>query len=170
MHRPADSVSFRTSSESASRLLGRLLGAALSPGSVVALRGELGSGKTVLVQGIASGLGFSGNASSPSFVIVNEYSGDCPIYHVDLYRLDGPSSLDEIGHREMFWGDGVTLVEWAERAGDLLPDDRLDVSISIEGPQSREVRVRALGQQSSRALGALDEAWRRRGSGADADD
>jgi tRNA threonylcarbamoyladenosine biosynthesis protein TsaE len=164
------SASFRTHSAEESRSLGRRLGASLGPGSVVALRGELGSGKTVMAQGVASGLGFSGYVSSPSFVIVNEYAAGVPIYHVDLYRVEGPESLGDIGHREMFWGDGVAIVEWAERAGDLLPSDRLDVAISIVGPESRVIDVTALGERSAPMLRALVAAWAEGGRDADSDD
>lgn len=156
-----DRVSLHTSSEEESRSLGRALGAGLGPGSVVALRGELGSGKTVIVQGIARGLGFSGYVSSPSFVIMNEYAAGIPIYHVDLYRLEGPASLEGIGHREIFWGDGVAVIEWAERAGDMLPTDRLDVAIEIAGPERRTLEVAALGQQSAAALRAFLTEWER---------
>ena len=100
-----------TSSPDETLELGRLLGGWLAAGSVVALRGELGSGKTVLAQGLSLGLGFDGYVSSPSFVIVNEYDGRIPIYHIDLYRMDGPELLDSLGYRELFWSEGVALIE-----------------------------------------------------------
>lgn len=154
-----DSVSLRTHSPRESRALGRVLGAGLGPGSVVAFRGELGSGKTVFIQGVARGLGFAGRVSSPSFVIVNEYDAGLIIYHVDLYRVDDPDALREIGHREMFWGDGVALIEWAERAGDLLPPDHLDVTIAIADPEVRVFEMTALGERSAGTLRALLAAW-----------
>ena len=149
------SVRFRTSSEAETRALGAAMGAALGPGDVVALRGELGSGKTVVVQGAARGLGFRGNVRSPSYVIVNEYAGRFPIYHVDLYRLEGASSLEALGHREMFWGEGVALIEWAERAGALLPTDRVDVTITITGRESRLLEMTSSGERSARAVAAV---------------
>ncbi len=164
------SASLRTCSPEESGALGRALGASLGPGSVVALRGELGSGKTVLIQGVARGLGFTGRVSSPSFVIVNEYEAGLTIYHVDLYRVEDSAALRDIGHREIFWGDGVALVEWAERAGDLLPPDRLDVAITIAGPESRVFEMAALGERSAGALRALVGAWTEGGCDADPDD
>ena len=164
------SASLRTCSPEESRTLGRVLGASLGPGSVVALRGELGSGKTVLIQGVARGLGFAGRVSSPSFVIVNEYDAGLTIYHVDLYRVEDAGSLRDIGHREMFWGDGVALVEWAERAGDLLPPDRLDIAITIAGPVTRVFEMAALGDRSAGALREVVAAWAGGGCDADPDD
>ena len=170
MSEQADRACFRTFSEEETRSLGAELGAELAPGQVVALRGELGSGKTVVVQGAARGLGFVGNVSSPSFVIVNEYVGRFPIYHVDLYRLERASSLEELGHREMFWGDGVALVEWAERAEELLPADRVDVTITITGPGARALEITASGAGSARTVAAVRAAWEKSRVDADPDD
>ena len=164
------SASLRTHSAEESVALGRALGASLGPGSVVALRGELGSGKTVLIQGVARGLGFTGRVSSPSFVIMNEYDAGLTIFHVDLYRVEDAASLRDIDHREIFWGDGVALVEWAERAGDLLPPDRLDVAITIAGSESRVFEMAALGERSAGALRVLVAAWTGGGRDADSDD
>ena len=150
---------FSTTSPEETRRLGTLLGERLVSGSVVALTGDLGSGKTVLVQGISLGLGFDGYVSSPSFVIVNEYEGRLRIFHVDLYRMDGPELLDGLGYRELFWGDGVALVEWAERAGDLLPAERLDVSIDSSDRSERLFVMRGEGTESVRMLESLSAAW-----------
>jgi len=137
---------FRTASPEESRRFGRALGAALGPGDFVAFEGQLGSGKTVVIQGAARGLGFDGYVTSPSFVIVNEYEGRLPIFHVDLYRIEHPRELDDIGYREIFFGDGVALVEWADRAPELLPEDRLLVEIEITGRDERRLTVSALGR------------------------
>lgn len=129
-----------TTSPDATRSFGRTLGQMLNPGAFVALVGGLGSGKTVLAQGIARGLGFRGRVSSPTFVIVNEYEGRTPVYHVDLYRIERADDLVGIGYREFFYGDGVTIVEWADRVPELLPDDRLDIRIefdSLDDPDPR---------------------------------
>lgn len=154
-----DSASFRTASPEESRALGRALGELLGPGSFVALTGELGAGKTVLVQGIARGVGFEGYVTSPSFVVINEYRGRLPIYHVDLYRISDPASLLDLGYREVFWSDGVTLVEWADRALELLPETRLDVSIEFAGSEARVLRLAARGDSASRILASLASAW-----------
>jgi tRNA threonylcarbamoyladenosine biosynthesis protein TsaE len=166
----AGAASFHTGSPDESRAFGRALGELLGPGGFVALTGGLGAGKTVLVQGIASGLGFDGCVSSPSFVIVSEYEGRFPIYHVDLYRVATPSDLEDLGYREMFWGDGVTVVEWAERAGDLLPHGRLDLAIEFAGPGARVITAVAHGEGARAALGALARAWPPRSGDADPDD
>ncbi|MBD3349278.1 MAG: tRNA (adenosine(37)-N6)-threonylcarbamoyltransferase complex ATPase subunit type 1 TsaE [Candidatus Eisenbacteria bacterium] len=150
---------FSTSSPEETRDLGRLLGSRLFAGAVVALRGELGTGKTVLVQGISAGLGFDGYVSSPSFVVVNEYDGRLPIYHVDLYRMEGPDSVEGLGYRELFWSRGVALIEWAERAGGLLPDDRLDVAVESRDRTRRVFEFRAKGERHERALQGLRETW-----------
>ena len=97
--------------------LGKALGKKLKVGSVVALVGDLGSGKTVFTKGIAQGLGVK-NAryvNSPTFVIIKEYKGRVPLYHFDLYRLDHHSSFDEMNYEEYFYGPGVTVIEWADK-------------------------------------------------------
>ena len=149
---------FRTSSPDETRELGRALGVLLEPGDLVALTGELGSGKTVMIQGIARGLGFDGYVSSPSFVIVNEYGGRAPIYHVDLYRIEGAESLHDIGYRELFFGDGVVLVEWADRAPELLPAERLEVRIEMTGRDGRVLAIEARGVRSAALLRRLAAA------------
>jgi tRNA threonylcarbamoyladenosine biosynthesis protein TsaE len=166
----AGAASFHTGSPDESRAFGRALGELLGPGGFVALTGGLGAGKTVLVQGIASGLGFDGCVSSPSFVIVSEYEGRFPIYHVDLYRVGTASDLEELGYREMFWGDGVTVVEWAERAGDFLPDGRLDLEIEFAGPGARVITAVAHGEGARAALDALARVWPPRSRDAHPDD
>lgn len=143
-----------TRSPEATRELGRSLGGYLLAGGFVALTGDLGSGKTVLVQGIAEGLGCVGGVSSPSFVIVNEYRGRVPIYHVDLYRVTDPRSLHDLGYREFFYGDGVALVEWADRVPDLLPADRLDVWLEFAGAEERQITLAARGVLHAAALNA----------------
>jgi tRNA threonylcarbamoyladenosine biosynthesis protein TsaE len=150
-----------TRSPEETRELGRSLGGFLLAGCFVALTGDLGSGKTVLVQGIAEGLGCAGEVSSPSFVIVNEYRGRVPVYHIDLYRVADSRALHDLGYREYFYGDGVTLVEWADRAPDLLPPDRLDVSLELAGAEERRITLLARGVLHSAALHAAITRGRR---------
>jgi tRNA threonylcarbamoyladenosine biosynthesis protein TsaE len=161
------SASFHTASPDESRALGCALGERLGPGTLVALTGELGAGKTVLVQGIARGLGFTGYVSSPSFVVVSEYDGRLPIYHVDLYRISDSDSVADLGYRELFWSEGVTLVEWADRARGLLPEARLDLTVEFSGPESRVIRAVARGERASAVLSSLVDAWA--GGSGDAD-
>jgi tRNA threonylcarbamoyladenosine biosynthesis protein TsaE len=136
----------RTHSPEETRELGRTLAQRLEPGSVVALTGPLGSGKTVLVQGICSGFGVETAVSSPSFVIINEYPGIKSgariwVYHFDLYRLDSAREFVNLGYEEYFYGKGITLIEWAEKARDFLPKKRWDVHLKIVSESEREITV-----------------------------
>jgi tRNA threonylcarbamoyladenosine biosynthesis protein TsaE len=153
-----ENFSFRTNSPEETRRFGRELGELLRPGDFVGLTGPLGSGKTVVIQGAAVGLGFEGYVTSPTFIIVNEYSGRVPIEHVDLYRITDARELEDIGYREFFFGDGVALVEWADRVPELLPETRLDVAIVIAGEEAREFSVSAHGDTVG-LLRELERSW-----------
>lgn len=131
------------------RALGRELGAAMRSGDVVLLHGDLGAGKTTLTQGIAEALGVAGVTQSPTFTLVTEHpatlsSGEqATLYHLDLYRLDDPELLGDIGWDEMIApAGGVTVVEWPERAGDWLPARYALVSIAYVDPDTRDVTIR----------------------------
>lgn len=120
--------------------LGRRLASALAAGDVVALLGELGSGKTHLVMGIAAGLeGDPSAVTSPTFTIAHEYDTEPPVYHLDLYRLSGPEEVRAAGVAEYFDGDGICLVEWPERAGVLLPPDSVVLRLTHEGGDRRRI-------------------------------
>lgn len=123
--------------------IGMLLGSLLRVGDIVCLQGELGAGKTCLAQGVARGMGIEGPVTSPTFTLVNEYHGKLTLYHMDLYRLNSSSEMDDLGYEEYFYGDGVTLVEWAERVQELLPVERLEIHINrgTEGEEFREIRL-----------------------------
>ncbi len=113
------------------RALGRALASWVRAGDLVALNGDLGAGKTCLVQGLAAGLGVTGRVTSPTFVIVKQYDADLPIVHVDAYRLERVGDLRDLGD-EVFDPEVVTLGEWADAVGPALPEDRLDVTIVID--------------------------------------
>jgi tRNA threonylcarbamoyladenosine biosynthesis protein TsaE len=115
--------------EKETEYIGAVLGKAVERPLVVALEGELGSGKTVLVRGAARGLEIMEEISSPTFVLLKMYQGTLPLYHFDYYRLQEPDELDELGFDEFLPGEGVAFVEWAGRFEDRLPPERLDVSI-----------------------------------------
>lgn len=134
---------FETASAAETVSLGRRLASRLRPGDVVALYGDLGSGKTTLVKGIAAGLGVSEVVKSPSFVIVTEYRGRLPLFHVDLYRIHRPSELDTLGLEECFGGQGVCVVEWADRAEGCLPENAIGVELDFT-PSGRRIAVRGL--------------------------
>ena len=110
--------------------LGEQLGRTLRPGSVVAYRGDLGMGKTAFTRGLARGLGCTCRVTSPTFTIVNEYSGALPLFHFDMYRLDSSDDLFDIGWEDYLSRGGVCAVEWSERVEDALPEDALWVSIA----------------------------------------
>ena len=118
------------------RIFGRRLGAGLGPGAVVALTGQLGAGKTTLAKAIADGLGVTETVTSPTFTLINEYhSGRLPLYHFDVYRLgangadSGGKELVEIGYEEYFFGVGVTVIEWADRIAELLPEHAIRIRL-----------------------------------------
>jgi len=135
--------------------LGRRIGRAARPGDVLALVGDLGSGKTVLAKGIAEGLGAAAarEVTSPTFVLCREYlGGRIPFYHLDAYRLRGAADLDGIGAAEILGGDGLAAVEWADRAPQALPQDHLEVRLEVTGPQERRLTFTAQGPQAARFL------------------
>ncbi len=114
----------------------------LKRGAVLALHGELGSGKTCFVQGLAAALGVEQIVASPSYTLINEYAGRCPLYHIDLYRLQNISELHELGLEDYFETDGITAVEWAERAADLLPETALHVYFeTLANPDARTISM-----------------------------
>ena len=121
---------------------GERLGATLGPGAVVALTGELGAGKTCFVQGLVRGLGAPVRATSPTFVLVNEYAGRVPIHHVDAYRTESMSELMDLGLLEMVGGEGVTVIEWADKLIPLLPPDAIRVHIAGVGDEPRTITIR----------------------------
>lgn len=123
--------------------LGEKLGEFSKPGDVYALYGELGAGKTHIVKGISKGAGFphTQDVTSPTFVLVHEYAGRMPIYHIDAYRLGGADELEDLGAEEFFFGEGMCLIEWADRVEDCLPAARLDIFMEHAGPESRKIRI-----------------------------
>jgi len=136
----------KTSSSEETKEFGRSLAKQLRTGSVVALIGPLGSGKTVLIQGICSGLGVEKVVTSPSFVIINEYPGRLHrspiwIYHFDLYRLENVEEFIKLGYEEYFYGKGITLIEWAEKVGPFLPKKRWEVNLKILSENERQICV-----------------------------
>lgn len=136
----------KTNSPEQTQAFGQNLSRRLEPGSVVALMGPLGSGKTVLIQGICAGLGVERVVTSPTFVIINEYPGKCRgsptwVYHFDLYRLENVEEFIRLGYEEYFYGKGITLIEWAEKVEAFLPEKRLEVKLKIVSENEREIRL-----------------------------
>jgi tRNA threonylcarbamoyladenosine biosynthesis protein TsaE len=138
---------FETRSAAETEQLGRALAERFGVGDCVALAGELGSGKTVLVRGIALGLGIEDQrlVCSPTYVLVREYAGAVPIFHIDLYRLAEPAGeLGELGTDEML-AEGLVLIEWADRAGEALPRPRWQIDIEVTGADRRRLRLERVG-------------------------
>jgi tRNA threonylcarbamoyladenosine biosynthesis protein TsaE len=121
--------------------VGEALGRTLAAGDVVALYGELGAGKTCFVQGLVRGLDVVGHATSPTFVMVNEYRGRLPVNHVDAYRATSLTELVDLGLLDLLGGDGVTLVEWADKAEPLLPERAVRVRIEGVGDEPRLITI-----------------------------
>jgi tRNA threonylcarbamoyladenosine biosynthesis protein TsaE len=132
--------------------IGQRLGEYLQPGDLVVLLGTLGVGKTQLVKGVAQGMGSADMVTSPSFVLINEYqSGEqrhgLHIYHVDLYRIDDPAELQAIGLDEIWHGQDICLIEWAERAGEWLPEQHLEIHMRHLDETKRILRLTPHGER-----------------------
>lgn len=135
---------FTAHSEQDTDRLGAALASVLPPGTVVALIGTLGAGKTRLVQAVAAAYGVGRETvTSPTFVLVNEYRGGrLPIYHFDTYRLKDDDEFLNLGPDEYFDGNGITFVEWADRVASLLPAERIEISIEVTGDSARQITIR----------------------------
>ena len=121
--------------------LGVRIASCLSPGAVVALRGDIGAGKTCLTKGIARGLGIEDTVTSPTYTIINEYHGPVSLYHIDAYRLTGDQDFENTGAHELFESDGITIVEWSERIPRSIPSTAITISITISGSSDRVLRI-----------------------------
>ncbi len=156
-------VSIELPDEAATRRLGERLGQLMAAGDVVLLTGDLGAGKTTLVQGLAAGLGVSDPVVSPTFALVHELAGRVSLRHLDLYRLTG-QDLEHLGAEEWFEPDAVVAVEWAERLGSFLPAERLEIELVPAGT-GRQARMEAAGERARALLTALLSEERRQGDG-----
>jgi tRNA threonylcarbamoyladenosine biosynthesis protein TsaE len=116
----------------------------LSGGSVIALEGNLGSGKTCLAKGIASGLGIMENLTSPTYTIISEYSGSPALYHIDAYRLNNDEDFENIGGSEIINSGGISIIEWSDKIKKSLPENTIMITIKITGPSSRSILIHGL--------------------------
>lgn len=158
------SLDFISHSEAQTRRLGARLGELLQGGDVLCLAGELGTGKTRLVQGIGQGLGIEGPITSPSFTLINEYKQEharLPLYHVDLYRVEEAKETLSLCLEEYFYGEGVCVVEWADRAPDALPAEYLWIELRHLEETKRSLLMKAVGQRYEKLL----QEFRRRAFG-----
>ncbi len=138
------------------RELGAQLASLVQPGDVLALSGDLGTGKTTLIQGLARGLGITQPVTSPTFILINEYRSSPPLYHVDCYRLeDAPAEAQAIGLEELLSGDGVCVIEWADRLRELLPAERLEIRFRWVDARVRHIEIRGYGARYGALVRAL---------------
>jgi len=152
---------FFSDSPAATQALGKRIGERLSAGSIIALSGELGCGKTLLTRGVCDGLGVPlRQVSSPTFVLVNEYLGRLPVFHMDLYRLDNIDDGFEIGIMDYFnrAETGVMLIEWAEKMLSLLPAGILKVEYEITGPEQRKIKFSSSGNNFDAVFKGLKQS------------
>ncbi|MHC4184295.1 MAG: tRNA (adenosine(37)-N6)-threonylcarbamoyltransferase complex ATPase subunit type 1 TsaE, partial [Planctomycetota bacterium] len=137
-------------------------GSLLKAGNVIALMGQLGAGKTCLVKGIAEGQGVKDRkvVTSPSFVLVKQYTGRIPIYHFDAYRMKSPDEMYDIDCVEFFWGNGISIVEWADKVMECLPDEFIKIAIKSINQTSREIRVSYKGEKYENFMKEIKEKIR----------
>jgi tRNA threonylcarbamoyladenosine biosynthesis protein TsaE len=140
-------LDFISHSEAQTRRLGVRLAAFLQPGDIIALIGDLGSGKTRWVQGVCQGLGITAPVVSPTFTLVNEYEGRLSVYHIDLYRLEDVNEILGFGLEDYLYGNGVSLIEWADRAAELLPKAYLTIELHHLEATKRRVVLQAQGER-----------------------
>ncbi len=134
-------MEYKSSSPEETFALGKRLGEQAKPGEIYCLDGDLGVGKTVFTQGFAEGLGIDEPVNSPTFTIVQQYDcGRIPLYHFDVYRIGDVDEMDEIGYEDCFYGEGVCLIEWSQRIGEILPDDVVCIRIEKDLEQGFDYR------------------------------
>jgi tRNA threonylcarbamoyladenosine biosynthesis protein TsaE len=141
------------------KIIGEKLSIYLFAGAIVCLSGDLGAGKTAFVQGMGKGLGIDEHITSPTYTIINEYySGRIPLYHFDVYRLGSSDEMLELGCDEYFFGDGISVVEWADNVEDIIPSQRLWIKISLgESLEEREIMMEARGRLYEAILKGMGE-------------
>jgi tRNA threonylcarbamoyladenosine biosynthesis protein TsaE len=154
------SVTWKTSSAEETIDLGRRLGERLGPGDVAALCGDLGSGKTWFTKGLALGLGVSPDevVTSPSFALMNAYEGRWSLFHMDVYRLERVSEFLDAGLDDYLYGDGVTVIEWADRWPEILPERHLKVRFVVLDEHSREITFSGGHPEAIKIIGEMKES------------
>jgi len=154
------SMEMVSNSPEQTRKIGIKLGKLVAPGDVIFLVGSLGAGKTCLTQGIAHGLGIHEYTASPSFVLVREYQGKLPLYHIDLYRLDRIEEVAQLGLDDYLYGNGVCVVEWADKGLSVLPEENLLIEMQIISPLKRKLSFMPKGTRYLEMLSKLNNVPR----------
>ncbi len=141
--------------------IGKAVAKNLHKGDIVCLMGDLGSGKTVFAKGIASALGVDKHeVLSPTFVLIRQYVGKIPIYHFDLYRLDNPEDILNLGYEEYLYNEGIAVIEWADKLGGLLPQEFLKIELKVTGEKKRQLNISAQGAKYNKLLEKINENFR----------
>ncbi len=153
----ADYLELTTHSPEETQRFGQKLGELASPGDIFLLTGKLGAGKTCLTQGIAKGLDIKESVLSPSFVLVRELTGRLPLYHADLYRLDKIEEISDLGLDEYLFGNGLTVIEWASKGMEVLPEEHLLIEIDYLEDDERRIRLTAKGEHYEELLEKLKD-------------
>ncbi len=136
-------ATFISNSPAETEAIGRQLAAHIDVGSILALKGDLGSGKTLLVKGLVAGLGGSGDVTSPTFTIVHEYRGGrVPVYHFDFFRMEDRQSVARLGLDDYFFGDGVSVIEWADRFPEFVPEQARWILFEIKSENTRAITTK----------------------------
>jgi len=150
-------VVLQTKSTSETIRIGKRIGSFLLPGDVVALAGELGTGKTQFIKGLAAGVGIGKPTyiSSPSFTLINEYAGRVPFYHIDLFRLKEEKEAEELGLEEYLQGRGIAAIEWANKIPSLLPKEILRIHIRYTGKNTRSLEIIGKGKRYEELVNRL---------------
>jgi tRNA threonylcarbamoyladenosine biosynthesis protein TsaE len=159
-----NTLDFISHSEAQTRRLGARLGELLDGGEIIALQGELGTGKTRWAQGVGQGLLVSQHVTSPTFTLVNEYPGRLPLFHIDMYRINQGDEALALGLEDYLYGDGVCLIEWAERISAVLPPDCLWITFHYLDDTKRRITMRADGSRYQQLLESFKHAAFRRRS------
>lgn len=156
---PDDTHVIITRSPEQTRTSGQRIGKALARGMVLSLEGDLGCGKTVFVQGLARGLSVpeAVYVTSPSYALIHEYPGRIPLFHIDLYRIDGPDGMEDLGLYDILYGEGVIAIEWGERIQEALPPEGMTIRFTMVGDDARNISMSAYGLQAANVLRTLRE-------------
>ena len=134
-------LTFKTSSAEETIELGKKIGKLLKKGDIIAMQGTLAAGKTTITKGIAAALGITETMTSPTFCLISEYEGTMPLYHMDVYRLDGTEDFINLGTDDMLYGDGVSIIEWSEKIMDELPSNTIILKITPQDDGSRLIEI-----------------------------
>ncbi|MFO7729588.1 MAG: tRNA (adenosine(37)-N6)-threonylcarbamoyltransferase complex ATPase subunit type 1 TsaE [Spirochaetia bacterium] len=127
--------------------LGQQIGFKVAPGDIITLHGSLGSGKTTIVKGIADSLEIDDEITSPSYTLISEYDGRIPMYHMDLYRIDGIDEFELLGAEELLYGIGVSIIEWAEKIEQILPDNCISITFFIDAAAERDIKIEGIQEE-----------------------